>query len=439
MSIAAAGASISQSLGCTGDYTSTSSALPSLSSTQSFSSSQTLPQASHYFSGSSSSAIAAAGAAITQTYSTYTVKPDVDPLEREKREIEKRRQRFEDRKARILHPKSRLMGVDTPALAEQVKERQEKDRQEYERESYYDDVRLHQTRTLVELEQAKHRNDKIRQFELHEYHKGQAAEKRIHQLRQEQDAFEGGYVDDPNTPFLKFQGEDLEKDARVEAQKHQQKIWLTQQVYQTQQKELRQKRDEDDYALMQSQIKQMQDENVNEADKNRKQLLLDCQEYNKQVVAQKLAEKRRQSSQNVQQDQNDIHHHMRSGFLNEAVGQSALGPNRTIPYDFKGFTTDKRQAILDEQRRQQEDLRMRREQEWLEEKEYTQQESNTLRELIKQDRAKQEAEKLRRYNLSQEHIAQKKQHNLRTQYLNDVVYTNPVKEEFFNQFGQSCR
>jgi hypothetical protein len=45
--------------------------------------------------------------------SPFSVRPELDPLEREKREIERRRARLEDRKVRVLHAKTRVMGVSS--------------------------------------------------------------------------------------------------------------------------------------------------------------------------------------------------------------------------------------------------------------------------------------------------------------------------------------
>lgn len=42
-------------------------------------------------------------------------------------------------------------------------------------------------------------------------------------------------------------------------------------------------------------------------------------------------------------------------------------------------------------------------------------------------------------SLRDQHLAQKEEKNLRTQYLEKVVYTNPVRDEYFEQFGKSCR
>lgn len=47
----------------------------------------------------------------------FRAKPLVDPLERENREIERRRTRNLDRTKRILHAKTRIIGVRCVAIA----------------------------------------------------------------------------------------------------------------------------------------------------------------------------------------------------------------------------------------------------------------------------------------------------------------------------------
>ena len=50
--------------------------------------------------------------------STFRAKPLMDPLEREQREIERRRIRNMDRTKRILHAKTRIIGVSVASTSE---------------------------------------------------------------------------------------------------------------------------------------------------------------------------------------------------------------------------------------------------------------------------------------------------------------------------------
>jgi hypothetical protein len=59
--------------------------------------------------------------------------------------------------------------------------------------------------------------------------------------------------------------------------------------------------------------------------------------------------------------------------------------------------------------------------------------------MLRVDRAREEAERARLLALRDERLHQHKQKTLRDQYHNHVVYTNPVSDEFFQQFGTSGR
>jgi len=190
---------------------------------------------------------------------------------------------------------------------------------------------------------------------------------------------------------------------------------------------------------MQSTIVQIQNANVSEADQVRKQLKLQTLQVNQTLSTIKKVNQKSQEEMNQKKDNEEIDAQLHSAILNESVYGSALGPNRTVPYHFKGFSQEKRQAILDEQRRQQEELRAARDRSYADEKDYAQQQEQIRRELIKQEREKQRLHLQRTLALKEEIQAQKKQKDLRTQYLDKEVYTNPVSEQFFDQFGQSCR
>ena len=138
-------------------------------------------------------------------------------------------------------------------------------------------------------------------------------------------------------------------------------------------------------------------------------------------------------------DENELNKTLSSDLLNEKVPVSALGEHRAIPYHFKGFTSTQRQAILDAQYAQTQYNTDKRLEARLEEKDYATQAENIRREMLRMDRAKEEYERARLQALKEERFHQQKQKTLRDQYFNNVVYTNPVNEEYFKQFGTSCR
>jgi len=104
----------------------------------------------------------------------FRAKPQMDPLAREAREIELRRGRLNERTRRVLHAKTRLIGVDTQALAQQVAEKQDRERQELERDFHHDSVTIAHARAVSEQEGLRQREVKQSLAELTAYRKAQA-------------------------------------------------------------------------------------------------------------------------------------------------------------------------------------------------------------------------------------------------------------------------
>jgi hypothetical protein len=246
-------------------------------------------------------------------------------------------------------------------------------------------------------------------------------------------------LDAGNTSFLQFVGEDRERGARVDAQASQQADWLAQQLAAQQDKEARERADEADYAEQQRYISEMQRRNEEERAAAAVQRQRGVQEYNQQVSAQKNQSRLRHAAQDAAADQAELGNTLHSALLNEAVAPSALGAHRAVPYHFKGFSQTQRQAVLDAQAQQAAELAQKRVAERLEAADYARQTEQQRREMLRVDRARDEAERARLLALQDERRHQHNQKTLRDQYTNHVVYTNPVKEEYFQQFGTSAR
>ena len=105
--------------------------------------------------------------------SAFQVKPKLDPLAREAREIERRRERLNERTRRVLHPKTRLIGIDTQALQQQVTEKQDRERLELERDLFYDANVVQQARSVTEMEAQRQRTARKEREELNFYRKAQ--------------------------------------------------------------------------------------------------------------------------------------------------------------------------------------------------------------------------------------------------------------------------
>lgn len=373
---------------------------------------------------------------VVQPTAPFTVRPDLDPLAREQREIERRRGRLEDRKQRVLHAKTRIMGVDVEALNEQVRERQERERLQQERDLYHDDLQSHHSKVLSGLEEERKVQERIQKEQLNFYRQQQATEKRV---REQRTASGWSNMAETRTNFLNFTGEDKEKHLRDRAQAEQQRDWLAQQLATLSDKEARERQDEADLFAQQQNIIELKKQNeldkaAQAAARNRA-----TQEYNLQQAAQKSNTRARFASQNQLSNTQELNATLTSALLNEAVPTSALGEHRSIPYHFKGFSSQQRQAIVDAQHAQVSMNADKRIRERLEEADYAAQNESVRRDMIRVDRAREEYERARLLALRDERAHQHKQKTLRDQYHNNVVYTNPVREEYFQQFGTSGR
>lgn len=361
--------------------------------------------------------------------SAFRVRPQEDPLERERREIAARRERVQQRTVRVLHPKTRLFGIDTLALNQQVQEKQERERLEAERDLYYDDLSSTFSRAMGTQDSLKAEHQRRTQSDLLAYRKAQTNQKRRQELSERAAADELCNVP---TDFLKFGGEDLGAKDRNRAQKIQQQDWLAQQIEDLQAREQRDQQEQTDYESMQNRISSLQEQQQNQANFERKRAQRELVEYNKQMASSQRSERVRESQMRQAQDDEELDRTLSSSFLNEGIN----GGNAT---NFKGFTTEQRQTIMDEQKQQLDDLRNRRMAEAANEREYAQQQEDIRRAMVKADRAKIAFAKQKAVNLAQERHVQAKEKTLRYDYLDNVVYTNPAQSEFFDQFGRDCR
>lgn len=360
--------------------------------------------------------------------SAFRIKPAMDPLEHERQEVERRRSRYNDRTNRILHAKTRLYGVDTLALDQQVKEKQEKERLDMERDVFYDDVSILHSRSIQEQEAYRQTEERKRAEELNHFRKIQEQEKRRKTLVEDSSA---NQLYDTDTLFLKFQGEDPGHAARMKAQQQQQQDWLSQQIFQLSQTEARGRQENADYDEYQTQITELKRQQEEESLRVRRRLQEETVEYNKQLSEKKMADSSRTAQLNQALDDMELSNQLNSNFLNEGVKGNAS--------NFKGFSTSQRQRILDEQHQQMQEQAARRQASVDEERAYDQQQEDIRRAMVKADRQQQAYSAQTLKNLSVERKMQAKEKTMRYDYLDNVVYTGEITEQFFEGFGKSCR
>ena len=156
---------------------------------------------------------------------TYKAKPFVDPLTRQAIETQKRAERAEERRLRFLHhPKQRQYGIDSQFLDTQVADKAAVAQQEQARNAYYDDLTVFHANQIKSMERdrqaaAREKNEQIEKFRLLQIQERDAARAAKANAKD---------LGDLPTDFLNFQGEDLDREARIKAMQVQQQDWYSQ-------------------------------------------------------------------------------------------------------------------------------------------------------------------------------------------------------------------
>lgn len=362
--------------------------------------------------------------------SIYKAQNSTDHISREMEEIYNRRSRLEERTVRILDPKERQFGIDVQTLNKQVQERAAREQMEMDRGNFYDDQSNRFAATATEMESMRTLEIRERAGELNDFRHQQIKEKRRRDLVTKANA--DNYYD-MDTQFLKFPGEDRGKPTRDKEQQQMQQEWLAQQVQMLRDRDEFERAEADNYEAQQNQMNAVRVDVESEAAYQRKQRNLEQVAYNKLLAKEKTDKEHKLLQEDQALNHWEIRNHLNSKLLNEGVGDSD-GPSH-----FKGFTTAQRQRILDEQAVQIAGLRQKRDQEAAFASAYDVSVEQVRQAVVDMDVAHRSDQHDNRKTLQREQQVQAREKSLRYDYLDTVVYTNPVKESYFGQFGQGSR
>lgn len=382
---------------------------------------------------------------------TFRATQKLPALERQYAQDARRSQRINDLKPRLLHAKTRLIGIDVDALDSQVEAKQERLRHERERDLHYEKMTTENARMISTLDAKKRVNMRAAEEQLAAFRKEQALEKkrrdREDALRAMGAAGEGGAQGrDDTAVFIKFPGEDRDKDVRDKMQARQLQDWLTEQVVERQQDRAAAAAEEQVRFDQTRRINSLADDAEEQAKAARRKASEEVARYNKEMAARKVAKQRFTAEKSLRQATTELDQALQSQFLNEDPATTmslhpatVSQPTRRVPYHFKGFSVQERQSIVDQQRQQQLELRNRRIKEQQDEMDYARQQEDLRREMIRQDRERARVQATNLKTLQYVHRAQKQEQDARTDYINKNVYVNPVDAAFFDKFGTSAR
>lgn len=258
--------------------------------------------------------------------------------------IEKRRQAEELRKQRFFNEKNRILGIDSDALNKQLLEKEQKLAAERE-EARIAAEEMRKNLDLAAQREREFRDQKKQsEIEINEFRKNcQQTRDGVDFDLNDPDGQRKACRLDDNDPRLsisggqQFIGEDLMNENRIREQKVLQKQWLDQQIAERKElednKKLAERKMSD--SLCQHDVHavflghRMQDD--------KRGLQRQIREYNESLAQQKRENDKKRKEMEQQDNQAEIYNFLSSDLLKENQPKgSNLGPNRCIPYMYKG-------------------------------------------------------------------------------------------------------
>lgn len=372
-------------------------------------------------------------------------KADIDILEKEKREIERRRNAELKRKKYFFNEKERNLGIDSKFIAQQIKDKENKKQLEIKKDEEYRQKIDSFVDKLTILNNKRNEFYKKRSYEIGQFQKNTKLT--------DCDTFD---LNDPNTlkknkpprindidkiplcAIQKFDGEDLKKNDRIKKQQKEIQNWCQQIINQrnenikNEQECIKKYVDERNQHLIEL-------ENIEKAktEKLKKNTIL-CSNENKITAAipkEKIYRDKQESLAQI-----EIKQMLKSKFLNEKWDSTLRSDNknRFIPYNFKGFSQTQRQNILNTQSSQINDKIKYKKDLKKQEMDYYKQQQQYHRNALLQLRNAQRLKQERKQNLGLTHRQQIDDFKQKTSEINKI-YENKVTPDYFQQFQTSTR
>lgn len=374
-------------------------------------------------------------------------KADEDLLEKEKREIERRRREEAARKKIYFNDKQRQMGLDSDFIATQITDKQKVKDAAKEEDKQYRRTVENFVEKLAVLDADRQKYQKSKTYKVGQIQKNTSVKDCDTYFLNDPDRIKNAVpprTDDaqdiPSCALQKFDGEDLGIGDRVKKQQVQLKQWCDELVDEKQKQIVSEKKDVMDYVQKRDQaLAQLDQVEANKAAQD-KQHSIQCSNANLVQRAEKVSREEDAKQVASNKAEKEVTQMLKSQFLNETWDSTLRHgqENRFIPYNFKGFSQEQKQAILNKQSEQIEShlesakaLRKREEEYYHEQQEYG-------RKALLQLRNAQRLKIQKKSDLADTHKTQIVATQEKTDELN-TVYANKVTPEFYEQFGTSTR
>jgi len=278
----------------------------------------------------------------------------------QERAIATRRAMESERLKRIKDPKSRIMGIDTDALAAQVAEKQAAAAADKALQTEYDNQRLQQDAQIAYLEQERLRAERTKaqfvdQFRATEQGKEKSREYDLNDPLAKFKDLPGRVGDDDErmavSGLQKFHGEDLSYAHRVKVQQEELRQWSDELARSKAEKAAADKAAEEAYAQRALEIDQMKVDLEATARMARTSANVAVAEYQLAQAAAKREREAAAQKAELQDNIEEIQYNLAGDMLTEnpAVGRSFMAPNRVRPDHYKGMSPAEQAAVLEAQ------------------------------------------------------------------------------------------
>jgi len=368
----------------------------------------------------------------------------------QERAIATRRALEVERLKRIKDPKSRIMGIDTEALAAQVAEKQAAAAADKALRMEYDTQRLQQDAQLAYLEQERLRAERtkaqfIDQFRATEQGKEKSREYDLNDPLSKKKDLPGRIGDEDSrmsvSGLQKFRGEDLAYAQRIRVQQEELREWSYELALKKAEQLAADTARDDAHAKRALEIDQMKLDIEATARMARTAANVAVAEYQLAQAAAKREREAATQKAELQDNTEEIQCNLASDMLTEnpVVGRSFIAPNRLRPDHYKGMSPAEQVAVIEAQ-----DLQRTQNLVVAATAKADGAAIDAAMEATRRMGAYQDAQVAAmradmRKQLMEDNLGIAKQQYAGKYHLNEKVYKNALDASFFDQFGTTSR
>ncbi|CAL8071206.1 unnamed protein product [Calicophoron daubneyi] len=364
--------------------------------------------------------------------------------------IESRRKREQERQERIFNARKRLIGIDEQALKQQADEKKDRELREKQRNEAYDADAIRNDKIACILEKRQERDKKEIDRALNEF-------RALHQQpesRREFDLYDPDALkkdrparvsdEDPRcgvSSIQKFDGEDLNGQARAKYQREQMQNWFERQIEERKRAEEAQREAERLNTLKRRELDQRACELAKAEEECRRAINMAVERFNSALKLEQEQRKAQKAKQEQDDNMTEICNAIYSDMLTENPAQaiSAFGPHRVVSDRYKGMAPEQLQAIFKAQEEQIKERQRLEEEERQRNQEWDEQRIKAAKLSVLLEREIERSTKEIKKRLAEENLRLALDQKAFKEYLDKEVYTNQPTADYFTQFNTTSR